>query len=153
MNDALDIVAGHLTAGSLATAHRAVAPLLPVATIVLLTTVDSDDRVESLASLHRQLRERAVEFRSVGPALGFTLPTFDIALELLYGFDEAWYFERPPQRPRPMGCSLTSDAAVDDALVESLTPWMIETSALLGLGDGVGLNYAFPRTSPAAAAF
>jgi hypothetical protein len=59
------------------------------------------------------------------------------------GVIELWCFERIPSSPVPNDLSLVAPFNMESDLVPSrLISWMAETDCKLGLGDGIGLNYA-----------
>ena len=65
------------------------------------------------------------------------------ALNLFNGFDELWCFERVPSAAVPNDFSLVAPFNIENDLVPPrLISWMVESDCKLGLGDGIGLNYA-----------
>jgi hypothetical protein len=67
----------------------------------------------------------------------------DKALGLFFGFDEIWFFDIEPPEEMPEGVWLVGPYNIDsEELPPMLEQWMGRSSCRLGLGDGVGLNYA-----------
>ena len=65
--------------------------------------------------------------------------------DFLSGFDEIWFsVDRPALMPS-VDLPLTSELAITDTRhldsVILLSRWIMKTSYVLGLGDGIGLNY------------
>jgi hypothetical protein len=69
----------------------------------------------------------------------------DVAEEfdLFNGFDEVWLFETQPSKAKPRELSIVSPLNLgSDPVPPPLASWMGQVGCELGLGDGIGLNYA-----------
>jgi hypothetical protein len=58
------------------------------------------------------------------------------------GFDEVWLLGGAPIAMRPPDLILTSDRPISGLDAASLERWLQVSGARVGLGDGIGLNYA-----------
>lgn len=69
--------------------------------------------------------------------------------KLFYGFDEVWFMEENPFEyegfPKPEDCSITTPGIIDDEKMDLLQCWMTNNKVILGLGDGVGMNFILNR--------
>src|SRR5262249_8114958 len=64
------------------------------------------------------------------------------AFNLFVGFDEVWFFNERPQILKPASFWIVSPAKLGMAPEPApLLLWMKESGSVLGLGDGIGLNY------------
>jgi hypothetical protein len=64
---------------------------------------------------------------------------------LFTGFDELWCFDRRPSTPKPDDLWIVAPTNIEtdlDRVALRLVSWMAEADCKLGLGDGIGLNYA-----------
>jgi hypothetical protein len=91
-----------------------------------------------------------------GALLTTTETAIDLATnpKIFPGFDELWILEREPaERPPKDGGNITSEMPItedaDDNLL-TMHAWMVAQGAVLGLGDGCGLNYLTTDWSVAA---
>ena|SRR6266700_3523360 len=67
-------------------------------------------------------------------------------LDLLTGFDEIWCFDVAPRVPKPPDLSLVAPLNIENGPVPTqLGSWMRTSECRLGLGDGIGLNFATPH--------
>lgn len=113
----------------------------------LVTVIDSHHDVAELTSVERLLSEQRVGVSTLDRHL--VVPR-DLLLELVdpdewnlfNGFDEVWFFPRPPLIPLPADIVITSEAALDRERAGRVAEWMQASGAGLALGDGYGLNYA-----------
>jgi hypothetical protein len=126
------------------------APLLTRFLSVLVTSLDSDTDLPS-STLGRSIVQQHHQCMFVGK--GLLIPRSEIAaieggFHLFNGFDEIWCFEEVPTEPKPADVWIVSplDLRSDDP-PPSLLSWMRRSRCALGLGDGVGMNYATPSDS------
>lgn len=65
------------------------------------------------------------------------------AYELFNGFDEIWLFEARPTVEKPRGISIVPPPADLTAVAppQELREWIEASGCVLGLGDGIGMNY------------
>lgn len=111
---------------------------------VLITRVDSATDLRQVPTA-RAIIERYPACRFLGG--GLVIPAGALAeagkeFNLFNGFDEAWWFSREPQLPKPDAVFLVAPLDLrDDAVSDQLRDWMRASGCELGLGDGVGLNY------------
>jgi hypothetical protein len=62
--------------------------------------------------------------------------------KLLVPFCEMWLFEKPPKIEKPGTFSIVAPLNLnEDPLPEGLLEWFNASGCVLGLGDGIGLNY------------
>lgn len=117
---------------------------------VLITCLDSTRLADRTAAsaLQDRLRIRGI----VTPA-GIVVDRHQWAelavarRDVFCGFDEVWFVARPPSDLTPPPCAITSETpiissglALDPALRVQMEAWCESTGAVLGLGDGCGLN-------------
>jgi hypothetical protein len=110
----------------------------------LVTCLDSDLAPRSLLKKSPALRPLVTEARPLGR--GFLLPTrslreADAHSQLIFGFDEVWFFPGDSIKPKPNSAWLVGPARIDQKKLDKLGAWMSENSCSLGLGDGEGLNF------------
>ena len=117
---------------------------------VLITSIDSSRNVASLAVGYR-IVEQYKGAALLGQHLlvrGADVGTMANALNLFNGFDELWCFAMPPTVVKPDAVTLVAPLNLDaDGLPSTVAAWMKSSHCLLGLGDGVGLNYATTERS------
>jgi len=64
------------------------------------------------------------------------------ALNMFCGFDEVWCFDTLPQIAKPPSASIVSPFdARQEAASFPIESWLKQTQCVLGLGDGMGLNF------------
>jgi len=86
---------------------------------------------------------------------GLVIPAVDFAkvadrFGLFTGFDEVWCFSETPKVMKPADFWIVSPSNIDQEDVPpALIPWMEQSGCRLGLGDGIGLNYATPDKNTA----
>jgi hypothetical protein len=67
-------------------------------------------------------------------------------LKLFTGFDEIWCFDVMPRVPKPPDLWLVAPLNIEEESVPTqLGSWMRHSECILGLGDGIGLNFATPH--------
>jgi hypothetical protein len=120
--------------------------------VVLITSVDSTTNlVESVIGKRILASDAACTFFGSGIIVpGKIISRIAEALDLLNGFDELWCFDRLPQTPIPGDMSLVSPLNIETETVPpDLQSWMAATDCHLGLGDGMGMNFATPQPETA----
>jgi hypothetical protein len=137
-----------LVVGSANTNIRAVveAGLLAQFSSVLITSIDGTTDLSGSA-----MRSRIAEFDPACASLGSGIVVHGESMVRLAAglnlseFDELWCFERFPKTPKPNDLWIVSPFNIEtDPVPPRLVSWMAETDCKLGLGDGIGLNYATP---------
>lgn len=115
---------------------------------VMITFVDSVRDLRQLAKAQHIVREYpSCEF--VGSALsvpGSVVSNVSHEHRLFTGFDELWCFDSVPILAKPEDVVITGpqDLATE-GLNEGLESWMKQSECILGIGDGIGLNYITPH--------
>ena len=111
----------------------------------LVTSVDSAIDLPGTA-IGRAIVERHPECGFLGK--GLVIPSAKLAniseeFDLFHGFDEVWCFDKKPDVAKPPDFWIVSPLNLSsDAAPPQLLAWMKQSACLLGLGDGIGLNYA-----------
>jgi hypothetical protein len=115
---------------------------------VLITSVDSGIDIAEIM----MVKLIAGQFRECEPlGRGLLIPGRRIkeiydATHIFTGFDEMWCFDEKPDMGKPADLWIVAPLNLDqDDLPPSLARWMAESECRLGLGDGIGLNYATPN--------
>lgn len=144
MTSGIDLIVGHLDT-SIGELLRKDADLLLRFAWILVTSIDSmtDLPAETIGG---RVIERHPGCGFLGK--GLLIPGVDIAgvaaeFDFFNGFDELWCFGEKPKVEKPPDLSIVAplDLAADDP-PRLLPGWIKESGCLLGLGDGVGLNFA-----------
>lgn len=111
---------------------------------VLVTSLDSSTDMGSLPVVAAILQRMAAS-KLLGS--GLVLPSSVLAqtaedYKLFTGFDELWCFHHEPTIPKLSDISIVAPLNLStDDVPEMLADWMDESKCLLGLGDGIGLNF------------
>lgn len=111
---------------------------------MLLATLDSDADLVAMTTI-RSLMERHPGCWFLGTGLvlsGRVLVQVANDFAIFDGFDEIWRFAAEPRIAKPASVSLLSPQDLETEDVRDLLGWMTDYGCTLGLGDGVGLNYA-----------
>jgi hypothetical protein len=110
---------------------------------VLITSIDS---MTELRGIGQRIAELDGDCSFVGSGVvvpGQSLVRLDKTLNLFNGFDEVWCFDRTPARIKPKGAWLVAPLNLDsEPAPPELHKWMADSNCQLGLGDGIGLNFA-----------
>jgi hypothetical protein len=116
---------------------------------VMITSVDSSNDTEGFATGYQFLSDLGCsEFGKNLLVPGNQIEA--VANQLFSGFDEIWCFDERPTQPKPDGLWIVPPLNLSrDDLPEWLVPWMKESNCSLGLGDGIGMNYASPDRATA----
>jgi hypothetical protein len=113
---------------------------------VLITSIDSTTGLSTSATRSR-IAESDPACASFGSGIvvhGESMVRLAMGLNI-NGFDELWCFERFPSTTKPRDLWIVSPFNIEtDPVPPRLVSWMAETNCKLGLGDGIGLNYATP---------
>lgn len=162
---------GHLWVGAFETHHLSEvaflcenAPdLIHSFEYALITRVDSQRQVGlDLPSVRLMASQGLSEIRQLGEHLmvrASSLRRMAAEFGFFSGFDEVWFFREPPTEPLPQGLEIRScevvllpyaqrRAAAIQAMAE-LEPWMRRSAAIIGIADGVGLDYVTLEEEPA----
>ena len=111
---------------------------------VLITSIDSSRDLRTLESIQNIVSELA-GFQFLN---GWLIATSDSLMplmnkyNLLNGFDEMWLFRTPPSIVLPIDIWITGPREITNEVPRGLAEWMTTSGCVLGLGDGIGLNYA-----------
>lgn len=114
-------------------------------TTVLVTSVDSTTDMHQMREA-AEIIQQYPSCRFLG--LGLLTPAEELEgiatrFKLFTGFDELWCFDTKPTIAKPPGLSIVSPLNLEsDKAPHQLQDWMRESNCKLGLGDGIGLNYA-----------
>ena len=116
---------------------------------ILVTCVDSNRKPRELMGLRTLLQKAGIQFEILGDFLVLTRVGFLEALPLkglFCGFDQVWFHESFPSEEEACKSSITSDGIdLSKELPEELASGFMRSSAILGLGDGCGLNVIAKR--------
>jgi hypothetical protein len=110
---------------------------------VLVTALDSSPPT-SLANVRRALAEHVDEFRELGSGVLLSgQQTIMLAHRYLLftHFDEVWLFDEDPSWPKPEGISIVTPSDLTEEVPTEVAVWMYRSGCIVGLGDGIGLNY------------
>ena len=111
---------------------------------VLVTSLDSAIDI-SESSIGREIAEQYPECTFLGNGLVVpweALPAIAEQFNLFNGFDEIWCFEHMPEVAKPLDfCIVAPLDLSSEPAPPLLSAWMERSGCVLGLGDGVGLNY------------
>ena len=111
----------------------------------LVTCVDSTVDVKSTTTA-----KKIVESDSSCGYIGRSLLVGDARIvdvarryQLFSHFDEVWLYKERPTADKPGAFSIVAPLDLNnDPLPEGLLKWFIVSGCILGLGDGIGMNYA-----------
>jgi len=110
---------------------------------VLVVTIDSSHILTELPAIQKGIEK------------GFDITFFDSKIiltnevirkvnkefSLFNGFDEIYCFLEKPKALSPKKAFLTGPTEIENKIPDDLEQWMLNNNCLLGLGDGIGLNY------------
>jgi hypothetical protein len=119
---------------------------------VLITSIDSTTNLSDSVIGKRILAgDPACKF--LGSAVivpGKSVVRIAERMDLFNGFDELWCFDRFPSTPKMEDSWIVSPFNIETGSIPpSLVSWMAETDCKVGLGDGIGLNFATPQSEVA----
>jgi len=118
----------------------------------LVTSIDSSIDLRSTTTA-RKIVQREDSCTFLGRAL--LVPDgaiVEIALrhDLFSHFDEIWLYEHSPRVAKPPGASIVSPVDLSIAAPpRDLLNWFSESDCVVGLGDGIGMNYMTTSTQVA----
>ncbi len=133
----------------------------------LITSIDSNRHEKARAIMEKVLEKRKGQHQHMAVNNGMLVSGADIlALStadrtVFTGFDEVWLSYEKPFDSLSLSVFITSEYAfTDESTISGLTDedwssaaveWMTESNFVLGLGDGIGLNYVTSSESVAQA--
>jgi hypothetical protein len=97
-----------------------------------------------LTNIRRALAEHVDEFREVGSGVllsGQQTIMLTHKHLLFTHFDEVWLFGEDPSGPKPEGVSIVAPSNLSEEVPTEVAAWMCHSGCIVGLGDGIGLNY------------
>ena len=130
--------------------ERSIASLIPkiiegadVFPFCLLTSLDSSTDLSDVAFVASFVANRQEASFLDGQLL---LPTHLLSVwdpaEMFVGFDELWLFRKRPSAAAPVNVCIKPPFELGEAATASrVTTWMSNAGAVLGLGDGAGMNF------------
>jgi hypothetical protein len=139
-----------LYVGWVDTSIRAHTELLPQFGCVLVTSLDSVTNIGTTV-VGRRIVDENPGCSFLGD--GLVIPGTDIKrvigrYNLFTGFDEIWCFGEKPELSKPRDVWLVAPRNIERGdLPSGLVSWMDRSRCVLGVGDGIGLNYATPDRS------
>jgi hypothetical protein len=111
---------------------------------VLVTCIDSTKDVKSTVTA-RKIAESEVSCSFLGTSLVVgNARIIDVAARcnLFSHFDEIWLFQERPVVGKPPGTSIVAPVDLNtETPPKDLLDWFIASNCVLGLGDGIGMNY------------
>jgi len=132
-------VPDHSVADVLATHQR----LLQQTPFVLITSLDSEEHISRLKMLASVMLELDIRPISESPFVlrGTDLERLMREYSLFSGFDELWLCKTQPRTIPPTDASIVAPEQLTSVPPISVQHWMTEWECILGLGDGIGLNF------------
>jgi hypothetical protein len=120
---------------------------------VLITVLDSESSVQSTATASEIMKTHSECFDLQdglvvpGPLLSKVADDF----RLFTGFDELWCFRKTPS-PKPRLLSIVPPTVPSEGVLRTqFDEWMKRSDCVLGLGDGIGMNYVTTDSALASA--
>ena len=109
---------------------------------LMVTSIDSDKRPGLMPWAERRIRSDPTWSISTVPLVlsGSRIVEMIEDPTLFTGFDEIWVLPSPVATEPPSDALLVSPRRLARALPSSIEQWVRASNALLGLGDGDGLN-------------
>jgi len=111
---------------------------------VLVTCTDSTGDVKSTTTARKTVEsEDSCSFLGRSLVVG-NARIIDVAVryDLFSHFDEMWLYQEPPLVGKPPGTSIVSPVDLNtETPPKELLDWFVASNCLLGLGDGIGMNY------------
>lgn len=111
---------------------------------VLITSIDSSRDLQTLRTT-KQIVGQFKDCKFLDGSLVVTEKVFSEivkAYNLFNGFDEIWLFPHSPSIKLPPDVWITGPLDITKEVPKGLVEWMISSGCILGLGDGIGLNFA-----------
>jgi hypothetical protein len=119
---------------------------------LMIASIDSSKDMVGIATGYRIIERYNGCSMFAGSLLvpGGQIEQISCTFNLFNGFDEVWCFDEAPKFAKPTDLWIVSPLNVgQEDVPRLLVPWMRESGCRLGLGDGIGLNYATPDESTA----
>jgi hypothetical protein len=110
---------------------------------VLITSIDSSRDMHNIKTIYNKIHEWE-ECSFFNGSLLITNKIFHKifnSYNLFNGFDEVWFFHSIPSIKIPSEIWITAPLEIVDNIPDGLLEWMTASGCVLGLGDGVGMNY------------
>ena len=111
----------------------------------LITCLDSSTNVRAIADREGYLKN--LKGKIVGNGLlvkAEQLIKLERKHRLFFGFDEIWFFPSPNIDEKPGGWIITGPDPINSNELDKYGGWMRSNHCVLGLGDGVGMNFCLP---------
>lgn len=110
----------------------------------LITCLDSNVEPASLLEQIPALKAESENVKLLNQ--GLLLPSQllwngDLRTQLLFGFDELWFFRTSRISPKPESVWIVGPRRIDQDKLNKLGEWMNDNGCSLALGDGDGLNF------------
>lgn len=106
----------------------------------LVTCLDSELFPKKF--MNASLEEKGVEVVGNGLLFPFeVLRNVDVGCEYLFGFDEVWLLSSDVRSKPPEIYRLVGPKRLNEIKARKLSSWMSKNNCVLGLGDGVGMNF------------
>ena len=110
----------------------------------LVTSLDSSLDIPAMPSVQKALEKTATKSFELGKSLvvsGSDLVEMETSYELFFGFDELWLFREYPIQLDLPGAWIVAPRDLSEGIPSQVEEWTLESRCVLGLGDGIGLNY------------
>jgi len=110
---------------------------------ILVVTIDSSHVLTELPAIQKGI-EKGFDITSFDSKIILTNETIrkmNKEFSLFNGFDEIYCFPERPKALSPRKAFLTGPIKIENKIPDDLEQWMLNNNCLLGLGDGIGLNY------------
>ena len=113
--------------------------------LIQITSLDSQTNVAKLYNYISNFGANATEYYFSESSLlltGKTIKQLNDNYDFFVGFDELWCFSEKPIFPKPNDDWLTGPFNIsEDTISSQLIEWFCKSKCVLGMGDGIGLNY------------
>lgn len=107
---------------------------------VLITSLDSSNELDR----DKMIRETSLPHSFLGNGVLFEaklIPELGRLDGFFSGFDEIWCYKQKITIPKPKEVYFIGPYSPTKPISNPVKQWMRESQCILGLGDGVGLNY------------
>ncbi|HEX4130782.1 MAG TPA: hypothetical protein VHZ24_12125 [Pirellulales bacterium] len=110
----------------------------------LITCLDSNRELSELLEVSPEFDGIKTDAKRLGH--GVLIPTrvllnTESSNQILFGFDEVFFFPDEDIDPKPPGIGLVGPRRISQERMDALGKWMKSNSCSLALGDGEGLNF------------